>query len=329
VLPIGSKYPTPSGQLEVPGLTAGKAQMITYGWGRGIARWPDVSTLRAEAAAYDAEQGFVPLSPRDSIDDPDVWELLVQRRRHAENVGHQRIWRNAAYLSVTADGDAEFVVRPEFRSVGVATSLVEKLGTEPEESGSEGLGVRRIRIWAHGSHPAADRMAKRFGLVADRAEVELVVPMASARKWWTGNAPVAIDALDQRHHRAYLEANVGAGKDASEEAIRLAARDDLGVVLGIVVARRGGRAGGEATIECVHVREQHRRRGIARSLLERMLLELGDSGIRLTRIVVGEKDHLFPMLRSLGWRHDQTNLRFTVGLGELSARPTSEGTTTP
>jgi hypothetical protein len=79
-------------------------------------------------------------------------------------------------------------------------------------------------------------MAKRFGVVADRADAELVVPMTSARGWWTGSAPVPIGPVDQRHHRAYLEANALAGKDAPPEAFRFAARDELGVVLGIVVA---------------------------------------------------------------------------------------------
>src|SRR5271155_1064693 len=127
--------------------------MITYGWGRGLSTWPDVAALRAEAAAHDAEQGFVPLSPRRSVDDRDVWELLVQVRRPTKDVARQSTWRNAAYLSVTADGAAEFVVRPAFRSVGVATSLAERLGTEPEQPGTTGPGVRRIRIWAHGAHP--------------------------------------------------------------------------------------------------------------------------------------------------------------------------------
>jgi mycothiol synthase len=112
--------------------------MITYGWGRGLSARPDVSALRAEAAAHDAEQGFVPLSPRKSADDRDVWELLVQLRRPTNDVERPTTWRNAAYLSVTADGDAEFVVRPEFRSVGVATSLAEQLGTEPEKPGTKG-----------------------------------------------------------------------------------------------------------------------------------------------------------------------------------------------
>lgn len=59
---------------------------------------------------------------------------------------------------------AELAVHPEHRRQGAGTRLVEalleraELGTDPAED------TARLRIWSHGEHPGALRLAERYGL---------------------------------------------------------------------------------------------------------------------------------------------------------------------
>ena len=71
----------------------------------------------------------------------------------------------AAYLRIEPGPDggpatARYVVRPEFRSRGISTLLVEMLGQDPAAGITR--DVAPLRIWARGDHPAAQRMARRF-----------------------------------------------------------------------------------------------------------------------------------------------------------------------
>jgi mycothiol synthase len=59
---------------------------------------------------------------------------------------------------------AELAVHPEHRRQGVGTRLVESL-LERAELGTEPAGdTGRLRIWSHGEHPGALRLAERYGL---------------------------------------------------------------------------------------------------------------------------------------------------------------------
>ncbi|WP_460958697.1 mycothiol synthase [Parasphingorhabdus pacifica] len=63
---------------------------------------------------------------------------------------------------------AELAVHPRHRRQGVGARLVEslleraELPVEPEPEGTADTG--RLRIWSHGEHPGALRLAERFGL---------------------------------------------------------------------------------------------------------------------------------------------------------------------
>jgi mycothiol synthase len=61
---------------------------------------------------------------------------------------------------------AQLLVRPEHRSLGIATLTLEMLAERPGD-GWAGTGAVSISCWAKGDHPAAERMSRRFG-----AEVE-------------------------------------------------------------------------------------------------------------------------------------------------------------
>lgn len=74
-----------------------------------------------------------------------------------------------AHLDVTdqfGGASGELVVHPEHRGRGVATALVEAL---VERTGPGG----GLRLWAHGEHPAAARLAARFGFTRARVLLQM------------------------------------------------------------------------------------------------------------------------------------------------------------
>jgi mycothiol synthase len=137
----------------------------------------------------------------------------------------------AAYLRIEPDPDGgpatvRYVVRPEFRSRGISTLLVEKIGLDLEASG--------LRVWARGDHPAAQRMARRFesaGIRTARREWQLLAPLRDAELppeiaeavWYDPREHglrIAVDAEDRalartcrllgfRHDRTDIEYTVG------------------------------------------------------------------------------------------------------------------------
>ena len=143
--------------------------MIGYAWrtGFGAAEESELREMLAEAADADAEAGF----PRVSLDEPygaDASHLVV-RLLPDERAGRDVAAASplAAYLRVEPDPDggpatARYVVRPAFRSRGISTLLLERLGLDLRAPGGwAGTGVPAVRIWARGDHPAAERIADR------------------------------------------------------------------------------------------------------------------------------------------------------------------------
>jgi mycothiol synthase len=60
---------------------------------------------------------------------------------------------------------AELVVDPDRRGVGLGAQLV----TELSDLAAAGSGDDRLRLWAHGQHAGAEKLAARFGFVRTRA----------------------------------------------------------------------------------------------------------------------------------------------------------------
>ncbi len=81
---------------------------------------------------------------------------------------------------------AQLLVRRDYRSLGIATLMLELL-SEREGDGWAGTGAVSITGWARGSHPAAERMARRLG-----AEVT-----ASRWKLMRGTDVLYVDADDE------------------------------------------------------------------------------------------------------------------------------------
>src|SRR6516162_1262434 len=163
--------------------------MITCAWRASFA--PEEETelreMLAAAAAHDTEAGF----PAVSLDRPyrDDASHLVVRLLPDHRAGHEGSSPVAAYLRVEPDPDGGpatvwYVVRPEFRSRGISTLLVERLGLDVRADGGwAGTGAAALRIWANGDHPAAQRMARRFeryGVRAARRQWQLLAPLRAA-----------------------------------------------------------------------------------------------------------------------------------------------------
>jgi len=157
--------------------------MITYSWRAGFdaGEEREVGEMLAAAASADAEAGFPAVSLSEPY--PDDARHLVVRLLPDVRPGHEGSSPVAAYLRVETDPDGRaatvrHVVRPEFRSRGISTLLVETIGLDPGTWG--GTGVSALRIWARGDHPAAQRMARRFesaGIRTARREWQLLAPL--------------------------------------------------------------------------------------------------------------------------------------------------------
>jgi mycothiol synthase len=130
----------------------------------------DVLALAKTAWKYDEQAGFTRITEamarqvgsdgravrhviaRGSLDDPE-WD----------GEGGELI----AYVNLVVDdgqGAARVVVHPDFRSRGVATMLVETIGLDTDGQGWLDSGATSVMAWAWGHHPAAQRLARRFGL---------------------------------------------------------------------------------------------------------------------------------------------------------------------
>jgi mycothiol synthase len=151
--------------------------MITYSWRTGFdsEEEREVGEMLAAAASADAEAGFPAVSLSQPY--PDDARHLVVRLLPDDRPGHEGSSPVAAYLRIEPGPDGgpatvRYVVRPEFRSRGISTLLVEKIGLDLEASG--------LRVWARGDHPAAQRMARRFesaGIRTARREWQLLAPL--------------------------------------------------------------------------------------------------------------------------------------------------------
>jgi mycothiol synthase len=128
----------------------------------------ELVAMISEAAAYDEEAGFSSVDLRSDLDgNTEVFHVLTRLTPGLHGSTDTPL---AAYLRLSVDraggAVAQMVVRPEYRSLGIATLTLETLSAL-EGTGWAGTGAVSISCWARGDHPAAERMSGRFG-----AEIE-------------------------------------------------------------------------------------------------------------------------------------------------------------
>lgn len=315
--------------------------MIDFEWyppgGDGFA--DDVAAelreMLADAAEADAEAGF----PRLSLDDdtePGTTQLLVWLLPD-ERSGRTAplVPSLAGYLRVEplhgADagiGEVSYVVRPEYRSRGVTTLLVEKIGLElGTDDGWCGTGARSLRVWARGNHPAALRMSlrfRRYGITTALRRWQLVLPLRAGREIDPGAQPGGPEVREaasnaERTAAARLWTDAGRRHQPPEDAQLLvsgpADAPDGAVWIDPVAGEptEWGAAGRLVALLTRDADREHEEDPLVRALLVAGLERLRDGGVRVGMITVDSRDRpLVHEARSLGLMHDQTDVQYTV-----------------
>jgi len=283
--------------------------MITCIWRTTLA--PDeereVGEMLAAAAETDAEAGFPAVSLSQPY--PDGARHLVVRLLPDGRPGHEGSSPVAAYLRVEPDPDGgaatvRYVVRPAFRSRGISTLLVEKIGLDLSTWG--GTGISALRVWARGDHPAAQRMARRFesaGIRTARREWQLLAPLRdSGFSEASGVVPgptelAAAAALRGREERPDHCEVLVTGPDVS------------GAVWYDPKADEPTEYGTAGRIVAVLGRDELRA-----GLVAAAMVALRKGGLRVAAIAIDAEDRaLARTCRLLGFRHDRTDVEYTVG----------------
>jgi mycothiol synthase len=301
--------------------------MITYVW-RDVLAPEEERELREmlrAAAAADAEAGF----PAVSLDQPYPGDAshLVVRLRPDGRAGHEGSAPVAAYLRVERDPDGgpatvRYVVRPEFRSRGISTLLAETTGLDVRADGGwAGTGAPALRVWACGGHPAAQRMARRFacaGVRTARRQWQLLAPLRDPG--FPDAAGLAVrppaDAAE-RAAAAALWRRCG-GRDEPPDHLRVLVTgpDVSGAVWydpGADERTEYGAAGRIVAVLTTPDRDELRA-----GLVAAAMAALREGGLRVAAIAVDAEDRaLARSCRLLGFRHDRTDIEYTVGPASL------------
>jgi mycothiol synthase len=294
--------------------------MITCSWRTTFAPGEEreVGEMLATAAEADAEAGFPAVSLSQPY--PDDTRHLVVRLLPDGRAGHEDSSPVAAYLRVEPDPDGgaavvRYVVRPEFRSRGISTLLAETIGLDVRADGGwAGTGVPALRVWARGDHPAAQRMARRFecaGVRTARRQWQLLAPLRDPL-FSDASGPVPRPAADAPERAAaaalwrrqdepldHFEVLVS-GPDVSGAAWydpRADERTEYGV------------AGRIVAVLAAPGRDELRA-----DLVAAAMTALREGGLRVAAIAVDAGDRaLARSCRLLGFRHDRTDIEYTVG----------------
>ena len=298
--------------------------MITYTWRASFA--PEEKTelreMLAAAAAEDAEAGF----PAVSLDQPyrDDASHLVVRLLPDQRAGHEESSPVAAYLRVEPDPDGgpaivRYVVRPEFRSRGISTLLVEMLGLDMRADGGwAGTGAAALRIWARGDHPAAQRMARRLersGVRSARRQWQLLAPLRGADP---PNAPDTASrppagAVERAAVTALWHQRCGRDEPPDRAEVLVAGPGVAGAVWYDPHADERTEYGTAGRIIAALTTPGQEK--IRAELVAAAMAGLREHGLRIAAIAVETDDHaLARSCRLLGFRHDRTDIEYTVGV---------------
>nr|WP_228046530.1 mycothiol synthase [Saccharopolyspora sp. HNM0983] len=102
-------------------------------------------------------------------------EHFVLRAADGELIGY-------AHLDTEGEPDgqlvAELAVRPEHRGAGAGARLVAALLDRADLDPAPAADTGRLRIWSHGEHPAALRLAERYGFARPRELWRMGVELA-------------------------------------------------------------------------------------------------------------------------------------------------------
>lgn len=289
--------------------------MISYDWHEELPPddTPEVQALLAEAAEEDLEGGFPILALKGSAKAQHLLVRLLPDERADSAVPETGAL--AAYLRLSARDDgthlAEYVVRPRYRSRGITTLLMERMGVDTRRpSGWVDTGASSVSVWATGDHPAAQRIARRFrrtGLRATRRDWHLVAPVrgidlpsdarpangeerAEAEEWFQVARP-----FDELPHRAQLLVSAGGAVYVDPTATAETEYGTSGQVVAVLTPP------GSRTPEVLD------------GLLRTGLAIVGEAGLRVAGLTVrSDDDDLVHACRALDFSHYRTDTEYTV-----------------
>ena len=289
--------------------------MITYSWRTTLAgaELGDVENLLEQAVEYDAEAGFSTATPA-ATGGGEVHHLLVSIAPPGErgSVALDRLpdVPVVAYLRLDVRGDVadvQLVVRPEFRSHGVATLLAELLDEQPT-GWSSIAGVRRLRAWAHGAHPAAERMARRFGAHMDHALFKTLRFIGGSRPFVGDEVGAAVEPAPDGPAEM-VEGHL-AGIAPGERSVLARGRTLLATSVGSVLVGVDEKDPA-AQPACVALDRDGVTAGDLRVLLATALLRVQADGARVAQMYVDALSEAFVgASRELGFQHDQSDLLY-------------------
>jgi mycothiol synthase len=206
----------------------------------------------------------------------------------------------AAVLAPGGDAaEAEFLVTPELRGRGVGAAILAHL----VDSAPHGLAA-----WAHGDHPGAAALARRFGFRRARVLLKLSAPPRSDPSPWQ-RTDLALSTFDaERDGADWLRLNALAFASHPEQGGQtrddldarraepwfspedfLLARDATGALVGFCWLKVEDTVGGiEGEIYVLGVHPEHAGAGIGRSLLRAGLNRLRERSVRRMSLYVEE-----------------------------------------
>lgn len=288
--------------------------MIELAWSEKLdgGQQAAVEEMLAAAVAYDAEAGFSTARP-DTPPAGAVHHLVVTiapaGQRGSSALDALPDVPLVAYLRLdVVDGvaDAQFVVRPEFRSHGIATLMAELLA---EPGGWSSVpDLRELRAWSHGGHPAADRMARRFGARVEHGIFKTLRLIGGSRPYGAERGDVHLEPAEGRP--AVLVAGHERAMAPQELAVLGAAAELLSVEGTVGAVRVGVEAGGTASLA---VEDPLASREVLRVLLGQALVEVQERGARVAQLFVDALvEDFVGVTRELGFEHDQTDFLYAL-----------------
>jgi mycothiol synthase len=319
--------------------------VITYAWRTELepGEADEVDALIDEAAAYDEEAEFSTVIRVDSDPAAGSSSQLVVRMRPFdadEDDENSAQWPLVAYLRVDVSsedrlGMVQLVVKPEHRSLGVATLLFEKLGLPTwERHDWASTGATALQSWAHGDHPAAERMAMRFGAArvhemwklvrslreSDDGDSDRVVPKGiTVRPLDGSDDAMSVERIEKWSSDAEGAAWVSpAGREhrlSSGDA--LLAIDGSGEVLGVVRLDSGLHNGSPrkaiGTILTLSVGSANERGVVGRALLGAGLDHLRAVGVTRAQVYIDAyEETIVQLTRELSFEHDRSDVCYLV-----------------
>lgn len=310
----------------------------------------DVLELAKTAWDYDEQAGFTPITEamarqvssdgravrhviaRGSLDDPD-WS----------GEGGELI----AYVNLAVDdgqGAARAVVHPRFRSRGVATMLVETIGLDTGGQGWLGSGATSVTAWAWGHHPAAQRLARRFGLTEQartwQLQRHLTGPFALDLPATSLPPGVTVDAapagMDPTTIRWIEDVAIDSGMSAPERGQLLSsvraggvdavfALNTAGIPCGCVVTEQGlGAMDGlrAGTVSALVVHRSSQQSGLGLALLVLALRRLTTAGAQVALMRMNpHTERAVRLVRRIGFERQHDDACYGFGQQAASGVP--------